>query len=283
MKIRRFQTATDFLSIVRAALEANEAANNLMYGLALRLENHPERVQTPPYFSAVTGEGRLAAAALMTPPYNLVVLADEDRADAAFDLVVSDLLAGDQPVPGVFGPAAAALAFARAWQRAAGQDFRLAYHERVFELRAVQAHERPAGWMRAALATDLEICARWLWDFQAEAIPEERQSLDDAREAMRQRIAEGDIYLWEDGVPVALAGRTRPTPHGWTIGPVYTPPERRRKGYATALTAGLSQLILDAGKQFVSLFTDLANPVSNSIYQKIGFRPVCDFDMYRFA
>jgi predicted GNAT family acetyltransferase len=81
---------------------------------------------------------------------------------------------------------------------------------------------------------------------------------------------------------VALAGRNRSTPHGYCIGPVFTPPQFRGRGYATALTAALSQALLEGGKQFTALFTDLANPTSNSIYQKIGYRPLCDFDEYRF-
>jgi predicted GNAT family acetyltransferase len=81
---------------------------------------------------------------------------------------------------------------------------------------------------------------------------------------------------------VALAGKSRITPHGACIGPVYTPVERRCRGYAPALTAALSQHILDGGKQFVTLFTNLANPTSNSIYMKIGYTPVCDFDRYHF-
>jgi hypothetical protein len=67
-----------------------------------------------------------------------------------------------------------------------------------------------------------------------------------------------------------------------SVGPVYTPPERRGRGYATACVAALSQTILDEGWAFCTLFTDLANPTSNSIYQKIGYHPVCDFAEYRF-
>jgi predicted GNAT family acetyltransferase len=284
MNLSIYPTASDFLAATHSALEAQESANNLMYGLALRLDNHPERIKAAPYFAVVhEGEGLLVAA-LMTPPFNLVVLScDPTGGQPAFNLVVRDLLANGVPVPGVIGPTTAALAFARAWQAATAQDFSLVFHERVYELRAVSESPHPGGWMRPALPGDLDLCARWLVAFQEEAVPLERQSLAEAHEGMSQRIADWDIYLWEDGVPVALAGRTRPTPHGWTIGPVYTPPEQRRKGYATALTAELSQLILDAGKQFVTLFTDLANPTSNSIYQKIGFRPVCDFDLYRFS
>lgn len=284
MNLFNCSTAAEFLAIARAALEANEAANNLMYGLALRLEAYPERIQTPPYFAAVQAEGELLAAAIMTPPHNLVVLSTQAAHErAAFERIARDLHENGWLVPGVLGPNQPALAFAQAWQRLTGQTFALAMHERVYELRAVIPPPHPGGSMRPALEADLELAARWMLEFETEAIPQELHSLESTRETVRQKIVDWDFYLWEDGAPVSLAGRTRPTPHGWTVGPVYTPPEQRGKGYATALTAELSQLLLDSGKQFATLFTNLANPTSNSIYQKIGYRPVCNFDMYRFS
>ena len=75
---------------------------------------------------------------------------------------------------------------------------------------------------------------------------------------------------------------TRPTRNGVSVGGVYTPPELRRKGYATACVAALSALLLDRGHSFCVLYTDLANPTSNSIYQKIGYRPVTDSAVHRF-
>lgn len=73
------------------------------------------------------------------------------------------------------------------------------------------------------------------------------------------------------------------TPHGMRIGAVYTPQDYRRNGYASACVAQLSHAILQMGKTFCFLFTDLANPTSNHIYQDIGYRPVADVDEYRFA
>ncbi len=89
--------------------------------------------------------------------------------------------------------------------------------------------------------------------------------------------------LWEDdGRPVSLAGYGSPTPHSMRIGPVYTPAAFRGRGYASAATAAVSQHLLDGGRRFCTLFTDLANPTSNKIYRQIGFEPVCDVDQYRF-
>ena len=72
---------------------------------------------------------------------------------------------------------------------------------------------------------------------------------------------------WDGGAPVSMAGYSGPTPHSLRISAVYTPPEQRRRGYASAVTAAISQEVLDRGCQFCTLYTDLGNPTSNHIYQ----------------
>jgi uncharacterized protein len=111
---------------------------------------------------------------------------------------------------------------------------------------------------------------------------------EDAERQVRQRYTSDPtirgLRLWyDDGKPVSFAGYGNPTPNGCRVGPVYTPPEHRGKGYASACTAALSQELLDRGCKFVFLFTDLQNPTSNHIYQVIGYEPVSDFDEYHFA
>ncbi len=119
----------------------------------------------------------------------------------------------------------------------------------------------------------------------AEAVPEAPPNPDPGAVADRWVAQVGRIgYVWEDdGSVVSLVGAGGETPHGIRIGPVYTPPERRSRGYASSLTAAASQDQLDRGRQFVFLFTDLANPTSNKIYRAIGYEPVCDVDQYRFG
>jgi predicted GNAT family acetyltransferase len=99
---------------------------------------------------------------------------------------------------------------------------------------------------------------------------------------MERTIEEGRLYLWCDKVPVSMAWKARPTKSGVVVSGVYTPPEHRRRGYATCCVAALSQRLLDTGYTYCTLYTDLANPTSNSIYRKIGYQPVCESMMYRF-
>jgi predicted GNAT family acetyltransferase len=284
MILRTFRSAAEFLSEVRPSLEAHEAANNLMYGLALRMQRYPERIKIPPYFAAVNSERGIEAAAMMTPPHNLVVMsADGGPAEEAYESIARDLRRGRWPVPGVLGPNQPALGFATVWQRLTARRCTLDIHERLYELTRVVPPVGPPGGMRLAQPGEEDLVANWLYEFHREALPDEPTSLDDHREAASLRISDQDMYLWVDSQPVALAGRSRPTPNGYCIGPVYTPERFRRRGYATALTADLSQALLDSGRRFTVLFTNLANPISNSIYKKIGYQAVCDFDLYRFG
>ena len=81
-----------------------------------------------------------------------------------------------------------------------------------------------------------------------------------------------DLWLWEhEHEVVSLAGYRSTSPNGARVGPVYTPPERRGRGYASALVAALSQQQLDEGRAYCVLYTDLGNATSNSIYQNVGY------------
>ena len=129
-----------------------------------------------------------------------------------------------------------------------------------------------------------ELVTDWVVAFSTEAMPEQ-PPIDDPEAVADRWIARVNrlLYLWEDGGRVvSLVGAGGETPNGIRIGPVYTPPDARGRGYATSLTAAASADQLERGRRFCFLFTDLANPTSNAIYQSIGYEPVCDMDQYRF-
>jgi predicted GNAT family acetyltransferase len=280
MHLTRHLTPHTFLARSQADLERAEAENNLILGISTRLRDQPGRTVAPPYLATVEDVDGLAAAAVMTPPHRVIIHSARGEHPAPLRLILHDLLTGGWRVPGVVGPAAAGLTFAELWRAATGRSFRLSRHERVYELRAVTPPPRPAGFMRLAVETDGELASEWSFCFWRELGV--AGTGEDARASAGPRIANRELYLWDDGGPVSMAGKARPTAHGMAVSLVYTPPERRNRGYASALVAALSQHLLDAGWQFCVLFTDLANPISNSIYQRIGYRPVSDFDEYDF-
>lgn len=92
-----------------------------------------------------------------------------------------------------------------------------------------------------------------------------------------------EYWLWEDaGRVVAWSGHGNPTGRGIRIGPVYTPPELRGNGYATGLVAAQSRWLIEHGYDFCFLYTDLGNPTSNAIYERIGYRQVAEAAKYEF-
>ena len=218
------------------------------------------------------------AAAVRTPPYNLVVSMVEDL--EAIDALADDL--EGQVLPGVSGPRDPAARFAERWTARTGQRSRRAMAERVFRLSAVRPPRPASGGMRLADQGDRALLIAWIEAFMLEALGES----NDAEAAVDRWLERGGrpTWLWEDGdVRVSLCSAGSETRHGIRIGPVYTPPEHRGHGYASNLVAGVSQLQLDAGRRFVTLFADLANPISNHIYQEIGYEPVIDFDRLDFS
>jgi predicted GNAT family acetyltransferase len=118
----------------------------------------------------------------------------------------------------------------------------------------------------------------WLQAFEAEALSFLEPDEDRARRTIEYRLTaeRAGLMLWEDGDVVSVAGFGGETPNGIRIGPVYTPPELRGRGYATALVAELSSKLLAEGRRFCFLYTDLANPTSNAIYERIGYVRVCE-------
>lgn len=275
--------AADFLAATQTILEEDEVSNGLMLGLALRLQEHPERAPDDLFLATVQDGESLIAAALMTPPNNLLVFSHQPDPSTAFDLLANHLRNWPQRPPGVNGRKEWSQHFAQRWQALTGQRYHVAVELRVFRLEEVVYGLGAApGSMRLATMQDLELASEWMDDFAQEALPHEA-GRNRSQQAVAWRIEQESLFLWEDaGKVVSMAGKSRPTAHGISIGPVYTPPMLRGRGYATAQVAALSQHLLDSGYTFTTLFTDLANPTSNRIYQKIGYQPVCDFTEYLF-
>jgi predicted GNAT family acetyltransferase len=278
--VTTYPNAVEFLWQTQEILERNEAANNLMLGLSLRMSHFLPLAQHSPYFATVTDNHDLLLAAVMSPPRSLILYTELADWSEALDLLIQELEVQQWPIPSVTGPPLLSQAFAAAWAGCKGTTHRLKMRNRLYELRKVNPIPPVPGRLRLATIKDLELITQWVFAFQNEAL--ERGDLAESREVARYKINDQDLYLWQDGQPVSVAGQSRPTTNGICISLVYTPPELRGRGYATACVASLSQLLLDSGRKFCVLFTDLANPTSNHIYQTIGYRPLCDFTEYIF-
>ncbi len=271
-------SAEEFRERAEPLLLADEARHNLALGILATVTAHPEIYPTHGLW-LVERDGEVVAAALRTPPYNLILPRPHD--EGALSVLAAAI--GDE-LPGVTGALPEADVFAAAWCAHRPLRSRVRVANGIFALeRVVPVHGVPGG-MRAATEDDRTVVSAWYRAFADEAMPESTPRDDDA-DARRSRqldvLLGGDgstgIALWElDGEVVSLAGFGGPTPNGIRVGPVYTPPGRRGQGYASALTAALSTRLLEGGRRFCFLYTDLANPTSNKIYRAIGYAHVCD-------
>ncbi len=280
MNVRTFETAAEFLDAVGPVWFAGEAENSLPLGIALRVCNGFRFGDEPPFFACVERAGSPPLIALRTPPYNLVLAARRPDVEA-LTLLARHLHASGATLPGAQGRPDVVQAFALIWQGLTGTGWAVSMEQRLYRLTRVARPVGIPGRARPAEERDADFLSEWATAFVDEAIPGDPKH--DLRPTVERAIAGGTLLVWEDGAPVSMCAQTRSTPHGASVSLVYTPPTLRRHGYASACVAELSQRILDSGKSFCTLFTDLANPTSNAIYQKIGYQPLCDFREIRFA
>jgi GNAT superfamily N-acetyltransferase len=256
-------------------LLADEARHNLILGIAGTLRDHPG---VYPDFALwlVEEDGAVAGAALRTRPHNLVLA---HGSDAAVELLARSV---DDDLPGVVGAIPEVDVFAAAY----GKPATLRVGQGIYALDRVVPPAPVSGRARAAIPRDRDFLLGWWRDFSVEALPEDEPDQTRLARSLDHRFESpaAGIALWEDeGRIVSMCGFGSPTPSGIRIGPVYTPPDLRGRGYASALTAHVSAGQLAAGRRFCFLYTDLANPTSNKIYVAIGYERVADSVEYAFA
>ncbi|MBA2947131.1 GNAT family N-acetyltransferase [Streptomyces himalayensis] len=226
-----------------------------------------------PLFGTLSVRGEVVGAFLWTPPFPVQLTSVPAEAAAALAERLADRTAD---VPGVAAEQATADAFGVAWQKRTGAVPRVGLRQRLYRLEKLTPPEPvPPGRARVAGEGDRELLKRWHTEF-SEAVGDGPGM--DPGEWADSRLAYGGVTLWEtpDGTPVSMAGATRRIAGMVRVAPVYTPRALRGRGYAGAATAEVSRAALAAGADEVLLFTDLANPTSNGLYQRIGYRPVQD-------
>lgn len=264
-----------YLARVKDFLGADPVLHTLPLGVAdsVRLGRYPEWVLS----LVESGSGEVVAVGVQTPPYNQIVAAVDRE---ALRLLAVGLVESGAVLPGVTGLVPVVHQFAQDWSALTGVRVEQQMAERLFRLdELVSPHPAP-GAARRAIEPDADLLTRWHEQFRAEA---GIALAIDAHAATVRSIAEGRRYVWEDaGVVVCDVGHGVPAAGQVRIGPVYTPPAYRGHGYASNLTAHVTGQVQSAGL-VPTLFTDLANPTSNKIYQAIGYRGVADAFMLRFV
>jgi uncharacterized protein len=265
----------EWLERASPLLLADEARHNLILALAGTLRDRPTFY---PDFGLwlVEDAGTPVGAALRTRPYNLVLARGTEE---AVGLLGRSL---DEELPGVVGARPEVDRFVAAH----GRPTEVRFSQGIYAVEEI-APPRPAeGAPREATDADRELLLDWWHAFTVEALRDHEPDRERLLRSLDYRLTDpdGGIALWEhEGRPVSAVGYGSPTPTGIRIGPVYTPPRLRGRGYASALTAHVSAEQLASGRSFCFLYTDLANPTSNKIYTAIGYRRVCDSVEYAFV
>jgi hypothetical protein len=290
MDVKHLMNAADFLGQAGKFLAKDEARYGLVMGLAATLKENKYRYGTEaPWYCTVSADPRptarlgseMYAAALRTPPY-MVVLA---HFSGSFDMVANELVSAVsrkyREIPGVVGDKGLADRFAARWCGKNGLRVTHSMAQRVHKLVKVNDVPMAPGKLITATEADTELVKKWAHGFHIDCFGDKSKVPEGDP---TPGIAESRVFFWEtDGKPVSMAVKTRPTDQGMTVGEVYTPPELRGKGYATSCVAEVSRNILQSGKQFCTLYTDLANPTSNSIYKKIGYVEIADSVQHTFG
>jgi len=248
-----------------------EDEHNLLLGLSAALVGTDPGVgEDRQLWATVEVDGEVVGCAFRTPPHKLGLTRMPVDAARMLADVVADRY---DSIPSVFGPTAAAEAFGRAWTDATGVPCAAGLPQRMYRLDEVIHPLGVAGGLREGTEVDLPTAYQWAEDFAQDAghafMPEP---------AARERwVRDRELHFWAvDGAAVSMAVATGWTPHGARIGYVFTPRDQRGHGYASALTAAVSQSILDGGRRFCVLYTDATNPVPNAIYPTVGYRHLCD-------
>ncbi|GGK32203.1 acetyltransferase [Caldalkalibacillus thermarum] len=281
MEVYTYQQPEVFRQRVESYLLQKEDIHNLALGIINHLADPNGQYDDATHFFMATVEdaGQIKLVMVKSTSY-LVLSSLENDLDEAMSVAVSYLLEHDLSIPGVIGVRSIADAFINHWKEKSQQTVTVAMKQRIYRLEEVNDVINCPGKCRAATSEDIEQVTKWIQAFSAEAL--EPVSSKEARDFAERCICKQSLYIWEDHVPVSMANSTRPTKNGIVINAVYTPPEYRNHGYATACVAALSQHLLNSGYHFCTLYTDLANPTSNSIYMKIGYRPIAESIVYKF-
>ena len=275
MQVRRFATPKEFQETAGAWLGREPKRNNLTLSILHRaLQSGEEGLGW-----AVESEAGIELALFQTPP-NQVTLSDgsvEGVRMAARSL--------PRDLPGVVGPSAVADTFSDEWSVVSRRRANLHWEMTFYTVERIEAFRVPGGELRRASLADLgALLPLAIAAAKDMNLPPQEQIPDEVEKRVKRSIAGARQFLWiDDGTICAIAGYAEAFHNGGPrIGIVFTPPEMRGRGYGAAITGSLAQLLLTKGHPWVSLFADKANPQSNRIYQRLGFRPELDYRTWLF-
>ncbi len=279
MEFKEYKSIRKYFGEIEEYLLENEIENNLPLGILYSFKNEDTLYKESPFLGLVTANSDVKLVAIMTPPHNLVIAGKEDY--GVISKAVEYMRLNKILIPGVTGEKEIADRFAQLWGEHSECKIKVKMKQKIYKIDQVNNLVKSPGRLRKAYEKDIDLLQDWIVNSARDMFNEDI-SKEEAYKSAESAIKKANIYIWEDQKPVSMAVRTRPTKNAIVINGVYTPEKYRNKGYATSCVSALSQLLLQEGYKYCSLYTDLSNPTSNSIYVKIGYKPVSDSVMYSF-
>jgi ribosomal protein S18 acetylase RimI-like enzyme len=278
VKVVPYSDGHAFWHEVAMPLAVRAVLNNVFVGIADRIRRDLRK----DYFRAGVFDGdELALGVLRTPPHRLN-LAHLGRGLTGIDTLVRHLVNTEAAVPGVVGEQSLAEAFVARWSAATGQSVakrpRHGLIQNLYEVTHVAPLASVPGAMRQARAVERDLILRWEMAFAVDAgLPGPERELDYVTRFVDEGFKDNAFFVWDvEGAAVATARLRRIANVGARVSGVYTPNERRGRGFASALTAALSQRVLTSGL-WCCLFADADNSLTNRIYQRVGYQKVATF------
>jgi GNAT superfamily N-acetyltransferase len=289
--VHRFEDPQEFLDRAVSFLAANPVVTSVLATVAQSAADRGSAAEpgVPRWWASLEDGDEVVGLAMRCAPWRPFPVYVSVMPDAAAHALADALLDADPTVAHVNGARPAADLVAGRLAQASGARVEEAMHLRLFELCELHAHIDPPGSWRCATREDMALVSAWFGRFHADADEQADRPPDVdpphfGPGELEARLDDGLVGLWcdEAGTPVHLTGWNAPTQGIVRVGPVFTPPGQRGKGYAAAAVARASAAALAAGHRPV-LFTDQANPTSNALYQRLGYRTVTDMVNLRLA
>lgn len=275
MNFQQYDSADDFAQVAMPFLEKNEDKFSLFLGV---LQGIQQGNYENPFMASIEEEGELLALFQMTTPHPLnVIFVNEERKEACIDLVISEVIKQSIPIESIISGKEWAYSFVEKWQERTGQSSSILMDQGLYRLDQVdESIEMSPGAWRYANEQDCSLVEAWYRFFEQDTGLPSTKSEVELQKHVKQMIDNQEVFLWEyNGETVSMMKKSRPTATGVTVSLVFTPKEQRKKGYArTMVAAGSKELLKEF--QFCVLYTDMLNPMSNKIYQEIGYKKIID-------
>ncbi|UYX50326.1 GNAT family N-acetyltransferase [Bacillus thuringiensis] len=267
IQLQVYENVIHFKKDVIPFLEKNEQENNLLLGVL--------QVAEEPMFMAAAKQGEEVTIVFLQTVEKQVIVAISEISEEAIVELAKELSKAYPDIPGLIGNKKIAQKLAEEIAMLENKKTNVVMEQGVYALQQIKKKWNEDGIFREITNDELPLIEKWIYQFCEDVkLPTTKE---EATQTAHTLITNNRLFGLEvEGRLVSVAAKTRPTKNNITVNFVYTPKEARKKGYASKCVAALSQRMLDEGYKTTTLYTDLANPTSNKIYQEIGYEQIAE-------